>query len=146
MRASSTHNVSKLSKSNKYFRSGELVMFSLFGSFSLIWELSPDRALTNCEAPMAHVWPLQSMPQGLQPSHMVPKANRWALIAGYMPALPPLICSLCLGSRSILAFLSARSPTLDHVGTHGTRLATPIHASMYSTHEVFPHFSSQLIS
>src|SRR6056300_380189 len=85
------------------------------------------------EAPRPDVWPTQFMAQGPQPSHMVPKANGWALVAGYMPASPPLTCVLCLGSLAILAFLSAISPTSDHGGTQNRCLALPIHGPRSST-------------
>ena len=64
----------------------------------LVCEAAPSWAT---EVPKACVWPVQSIAKCHEPSHMVPIANGWASIAGYMAASLPNISLLC-GSRVLI--------------------------------------------
>src|SRR6056300_187984 len=59
----------------------------------LVGEAAPSWAM---EVPKACVWPTQSIAKCHEPSHMVPIANEWASVVGYMPgSLPNISLLLC---------------------------------------------------
>src|SRR5210317_457428 len=66
----------------------------------LVGEAAPSWAM---EVPKACVWPTLSIAKCHEPSHMVPIANEWASIVGYMPgSLPNISLFLCQEGLSFL--------------------------------------------
>src|SRR5210317_2174857 len=86
------------------------------------------------KVPKACVWPPQSIAKCHQPSHMVPIANGWASIVGYMPGSLPYISLLCPRRVSNVVILVCESaPSQDTQSAQGACLTHPIHCQVSST-------------